>query len=268
MKWFLFQSYTEDENTVRLYAVKTRIIKEGDNLVDAIVESLEELNLQLEDNDVFALTSKIIAYAEKRVVQLKTVNPSDEAKELAQRFSLQPEFAELILHEADKIYGGVEKAVLTLKNGVLTPNAGIDSKNAPVGNVILWPNNPQECAKNIREEIKRRTGKRVAVLIVDSGLMPLRTGTTGLALAVAGFKPVKDCRKEKDIYGKPLVITRHAVADNLASAAHLLMGEAAERTPVVLIKDAPVDFDDGVYGSADMMMPFKDCIFMSAFGQS
>jgi F420-0:gamma-glutamyl ligase len=92
-------------------------------------------------------------------------------------------------------------------------------------------------------------------------------GTTGLALAVAGFKPVKDCRGDKDIYGKPLIITRHAIADNLASAAHLLMGEAAEKTPVVLIKDAPVDFDDNVYGSADMMMPFKKCIFMSAFGQ-
>jgi F420-0:gamma-glutamyl ligase len=90
-------------------------------------------------------------------------------------------------------------------------------------------------------------------------------GTAGLALAVAGFKPVRDCRGEKDIYGKSLVITWHAVADDLASAAHLLMGEATEKTPVVLIKDAPVDFDDCVYGSADMMMPFKECIFMNNF---
>jgi coenzyme F420-0:L-glutamate ligase/coenzyme F420-1:gamma-L-glutamate ligase len=268
MKWFLFQSYTEDENIMKLYAVKTRIIKAGDNLVDAILESLKELKLQLEDGDILALTSKIIAYAEKRVVRLSEVNPSDEAKELAQQFSLQPEFAELILHEADRIYGGVEKAVLTLKNGILTANAGIDNKNAPVGHVVLWSKSPQKWAKNTREEIKRKTGRRVAVLIVDSGLIPLRIGTTGLALAVAGFKPVKDCRKEKDLYGKPLVITRRAVADDLASAAHLLMGEAAEKTPVVLIKDAPVDFDDGVYDSADMTMPFKECMFMNAFGHS
>ena len=251
---------------MRLYAVKTRVIKASDDPVEAILQSLREQNLKLEDNDILTVTSKIIAYAEGRVVKLSDLKPSDRAKELAKQFSLQPEFAELILHEADKIYGGVEKAILTLKNGVLTANAGIDNKNAPLDYVVLWPNNPQKWAKQIREEIKRRTSKKVAVLIIDSGLVPLRMGTSGLALAVAGFKPVRDCRGKKDIYGKPLVITRHAVADDLASAAHLLMGEVAEKTPVVLIKDAPVDFDDCVYGSVDMMMPFKECIFMNAFG--
>jgi len=253
---------------MRLYAVKTRVIKTGDDPVQVILQSLREQKLKLEDNDILAVTSKIIAYTEDRLVKLSDVKPSDKAKKLAQQFSLQPEFAELILREADKIYGGVEKAVLTLKNGILTANAGIDNKNAPIGFAVLWPKNAEKWAMHIREEIKRKTGRKVAVLIVDSGLIPLRIGTVGLALAVAGFKPIKDCRKEKDIYGKPLVITRHAIADSLASAAHLLMGEAAEKTPIVLIKDAPVDFDDGVYGPADMMMPFKECIFMNAFGYS
>jgi len=253
---------------MRLYAVKTRIIKICEDPVEAILNSLQEQNLQLEDNDILAITSKVIAYAENRVVRLSDVKPSEKAKELAHKYSLRPEFAELILREADKIYGGVEKAVLTLKNGILTANAGIDNKNAPVDFAVLWPNNAEEWARRIREEIKHKMGKKVAVLIVDSSLTPLRIGTVGLALAVAGFKPIIDCRDEKDIYGKPLVITRHAVADNLASAAHLLMGEAAEKTPVVLIKDASVDFDDGVYGPADMMMPFKECIFMNTFGYS
>jgi coenzyme F420-0:L-glutamate ligase len=251
---------------MRLHSVKTRIVKIGDNLVEVILGALKEQNLQLEDDDILALSSKIVAYAEGCIVKLSKIKPSEEAKKLAQQFSLQPECAELILREADKIYGGVEKAVLTLKNGILTANAGIDNKNAPIGSVVLWPNNAQKWVKYTREEIKRKTGKRVAVLIVDSGLVPLRIGTTGLALAVAGFKPIKDCRSEKDLYGKPLIITRHAVADDLASAAHLLMGEAAEKTPIVLIRDAPVDFDDGVYGSTDMMMPFKECIFMNTFG--
>lgn len=253
---------------MELYAIKTRLIKTGDDLVDVILESLKRQNLELKDNDVLALTSKIIAYAENRLVKLGDIEPSNKAGEIAQQFSLEPEFAELILREADKIYGGVEKAVLTLKNGVLTANAGIDNKNAPKGYVVLWPSSPQRWAKNIREEIRRRTGKQVAIVIVDSGLAPLRKGTAGLALAVAGFKPVRDRRGEKDIYRKPLVITQHAIADDLASAAHLLMGEAAEKTPVVLIRNAPVDFDDGVYGSAEMMMPFKECIFMNALGYS
>lgn len=252
---------------MRLYAVKTEIVKAGDNIVEATIKSLKRQDLQLEDGDILALTSKIVAYAERRVAKLTDIKPSDMARELAKKFSLQPEFAELIVREADKIYGGVEKAVLTLRNGVLTANAGIDNKNAPFGSVVLWPKDAGEWAKSIREEIMRKTGKSIAVLIVDSGLMPLRIGTTGLALAVAGFKPVIDCRGEKDIFGKPLVITRHAVADDLASAAHFLMGEVAEKTPIVLIRDASVVFDEGVYGSADMIIPSNECIFMNTFGQ-
>jgi coenzyme F420-0:L-glutamate ligase/coenzyme F420-1:gamma-L-glutamate ligase len=250
---------------MKLYPIKTRIVRTGDNLSEVILKSLEKQNLQLENNDVLALTSKIVSQAEGRTAELKNVKPSKQARKLAKRFSLQPEFAELILREAGKIYGGVDKAVLTLKNGILAPNAGIDNKNTPAGIAILWPTSPEKSAESIREKIKSKTGKRIAVLIVDSGLAPLRRGTAGFALAVAGFKPINDRRGDDDLYGKRIVITTHAVADDLASAAHLLMGEAAERTPVVLIREAPVEFDEGVYGSADMMMPFKECVFMNAF---
>ena len=253
---------------MRLYAVKTEIMKTGGNIVETTIKSLKKQDLQLENGDILALTSKIVAYAERRLAKLTDIEPSDKARQLTEKFLLPPEFAELILREADKIYGGVKKAVLTLKNGVLTANAGIDNKNAPVGSVVLWPKHAEEWAKSIREEIMRKTGKRIAVLIVDSGLIPLRRGTTGLALAVAGFKPVIDHRGEKDIFGKPLVITQHAVADDLASAAHLLMGEAAEKTPIVLIRDAPIVFDEGIYGSASMMIPSDECLFMSTFEQN
>jgi F420-0:gamma-glutamyl ligase len=114
-----------------------------------------------------------------------------------------------------------------------------------------------------RNEINRRTGKRLAVIVVDSGLIPLRIGTVGLALAVAGFNPIREWRGKMDLFGRAVLITRHAVADDLASAAHLLMGEAAEKTPVVFIKDAPVDFDDKVHASSEMMMHVKECIFMN-----
>jgi coenzyme F420-0:L-glutamate ligase/coenzyme F420-1:gamma-L-glutamate ligase len=248
---------------LRLIAVKTRVVKAGDDLVELVLDSLKSQGLQLEDNDVLALTSKVVSSSEGRTVKLSDVKPSEKAKRLAKEYSLKPEFAELILREADKVCGGVERAVLTLKNGVMAANAGIDNKNAPSNYAVLWPKDPAASAKEVRERIKRRTGKDVAVMIVDSGLVPLRIGTTGLALAVAGFKPIRDSRGCKDLFGKSIVITRQAVADDLASAAHLLMGEATEKTPLVLIKDAPVDFDDSVYGSADMMMPFKVCIFMN-----
>jgi coenzyme F420-0:L-glutamate ligase len=248
---------------LRLFAIKTRVVRVGDDLVELILESLRTCNLQLEDNDVLAVTSKIVSYSEGRVVRLSEVAPSKKARLLAKEYSVKSEFAELILREAERIYGGVDKAVLTFKNGVMTPNAGIDNKNTPDDFAILWPTDPEEFVREFRDSIKRRVGKDVAVLLVDSGLVPLRKGTNGLALAVAGFRPIRDDIGKKDLFGKPIMITRQAVADDLASAAHLMMGEAVEQTPVVLIKDAPVDFDGGVYGAAEMMMPFEQCIFMS-----
>ena len=248
---------------MRLYPVRMRIVKFDDDMADLVLESLRKQHLEVENNDVLALASKIVAYSQGRVVKLSDIKPSEKARKLAKEYSLEPEFAELILREAGKVYGGVKKAVLTLKDCVVTPNAGIDNKNAPVGWAVLWPENLAEWLGSFRAEINRATGKRVAVIVVDSGLIPLRIGTVGLALAVAGFNPIREWRGRKDLFGKTILITRHAVADDLASAAHLLMGEAAEKIPVVLIKDAPVDFDDEVHASEEMMMPFKECIFMN-----
>lgn len=250
---------------MKLLPIKTDTIKPGDNIVNVIFKSMERQGMQFEDGDILALTSKILAHIEGRIVKLSEIKPCDEAKRLAREFAMAPELAQLIMQEAEKVYGGVEKAVLTLKDGVLTPNAGIDNKNAPENAVALWPKNPKKWAKNIREEIVHRIGKKVAVLIVDSGLRPLRLGTTGLAMAVAGFKPVKDHRGETDIFGKKLTITLHAVADDLASAAHLLMGETSEKIPAVLIREAAVNFNDKVYGPEDMALPPEQCIFMNSF---
>jgi len=248
---------------MELFALRMPIVKIGDNLVELILKCLNAQNLQLQDRDVLAITSKMLSYSEDRITEPSKVKPTRKAVELAKKYSISPEFAELILQEADRIYGGVEKAVLTLKNGIMTPNAGIDNKNTPDEYAALWPINPEKSAETIRSEVKKATGKTVAVLIVDSGLVPLRKGTNGLALAVAGFKPVRDSIGKKDLFGKRIMITRQAIADDLASAAHLLMGEATERTPVVLVREAPLDFDDEVHGAADMMMPFKQCIFMN-----
>ncbi len=253
---------------MQLFAVRTDIVQIGQNLTEFILESLKAQNLRLEEGDVLALTSKILAYSEGCIVKLSDINPSEKAKKLARIFSLKPEFAELILREADEIYGGVEKAVLTLKNGVLTANSGVDNKNAPQNHVVLWPRNAGEQAKRVREGIFDTTGKHIAVIIVDSGLVPLRLGTKGLALTVVGFKPVMDLREQDDIFGKPIAITQHSVADDLASAAHLLMGEGAKKAPIVLIRDAPIVYDDEIHESPDMMISPEKCIIINALRPS
>jgi F420-0:gamma-glutamyl ligase len=114
---------------LRLYAVKIETITVGDNLTETILEAFKKQNLPLEDNDVLALASKIVSFAEGRLAKLSWIKPSEKAGELATRYSLKPEFAELILREAEKVYGGVEKAVLTLKGDVLAADAGIASRS-------------------------------------------------------------------------------------------------------------------------------------------
>lgn len=250
-------------NFLRLYPVKTRTVKVGDKLIELILRSMKIQKLKFEEDDILALTSKIVSYSEGRVVKLRDVKWSEKGRKLAEQYVLEPEFAELIIREADQICGGVEKAVLTLKYGILIANAGIDSKNAPSGHAVLWPADPEKTVGELKEQILEETGKSVAVMIIDSGLIPLRIGTIGLAVAVAGFKPVKDDRGKPDIFGRKILITRQAVADDLACAAHLIMGESTQKTPAVLIRDAPVSFDDQVYGPRAMMMPFKECLFMN-----
>jgi coenzyme F420-0:L-glutamate ligase/coenzyme F420-1:gamma-L-glutamate ligase len=247
---------------MQVLAVKTPLVKRGDDLIGAVLQSIRKRGLELIDNDVLALSSKIVSFAEGRLVKLSDVKPSRRAELLAKKYALTPAFAELILKEADCVVGGVAKAVLTLNDGVFTVNAGIDNKNAPKGFAVLWPKNPHQ-AEYIRKEIVRRTGKRVGVLIVDSTVAPLRMGTRGVAIGVAGFEPVKDYRRTRDLFRKEIVMTLHAIADDLASAAHSVMGESLERTPVAIIRDAPVTYLDKA-DTESMKIAFKECIYMGA----
>jgi coenzyme F420-0:L-glutamate ligase len=251
---------------MQVLAIRTQIFKPGDDLVSIVVKSLRERAIELKNGDILAISSKVVASAEKRVVSLREIQPSEKARELANKYSLEPEFAELVLRESEKIYGGVHRSLLTLKNGILTVNAGVDNKNAPVGYAALWPLNPQSWADEIRKEIERQTGKNVGIVVVDSQVVPLRMGTRGLALAASGFKPVEDCRGKEDLFQKTLVITRHSVADDLASAAHLLMGEADEQTPAVLVRDAPVIFTE-VADEGEMKISPEECVYMRSFYQ-
>jgi len=249
---------------MQLFAIETRIVKPGDDILKLILDAMKVRDIRLDDSDVLALASKAVATANNRIVNLKTIAASDKAKVVAEKFGLMPEFAQLVIDEADEIYGGVEKALLTLRERVLNVNSGIDNKNAPEGHVVLPLENPHGKAKEIRKEIEKRTGKKIGVIIIDSGIYPLRMGTRGFAVGVSGFKPVKDYRESRDLFRKPILITRHALADDLAGAAHFLMGEADERVPAVLIKSAKITLTDEDCPE-DLQIPFRECVFMKAF---
>lgn len=248
-----------------LKGIKTRIVKAGDDIVEVILEGIKHADIELKDYDILAVSSKVVALSEGRIVSLEEVRPSEEALKLAEQCKLPPEFVEIVLKEADEIYGGVNGVVLTLKNGVLQANAGVDRSNAPPGYAILLPENPSESARIIRKRIFEKTGKKVAVLIVDSRAQPLRLGNTGVALGVAGFEPVIDERGKEDIYGWKLKFTRRAIADCIAAAAEVIMGERDERVPVVLVRDAPVVFTDRNVDASEMIIPVEECMYMGVF---
>jgi coenzyme F420-0:L-glutamate ligase len=250
---------------MQVFPIHTQIIKPKDDLINVLLESVQKENLKFEDRDILAIASKALAAADGRFVQLKKILPSKKVRKLAKKYSLAPEFVELILKESDEVYAGVYKAILTLKNHILTVNAGIDQKNAPKGYVALWPLNSQSRANQIRNKIQQHVGKKIGVLIIDSQVAPLRMGTRGIALAASGFKSVNDLRGRKDLYGKKLCITRHAVADDLASIAHLMMGESDENIPAVVIRNAPAVFTKENINVDDMRTSSEECVFMSGF---
>jgi len=251
---------------MQLFGIRTRLIKPGDDLVATVLKAVNEQRLSIEDNDVLAFASKAVATAQRRLRKLSLVKTSKKARRLAREYGLEPSLVEIVLQESEKIYGGVPKALLTLKSNTLTANAGVDRKNTPSGYVALWPRNPHRTAEKMRRKILKKTGRRVGVLIVDSRVTPLRMGTIGLALGVAGFEPVRDCRIERDLYDNPISITRHALADDLASAAHLIMGESNERTPVVLIRNASVKPAEKVDPSS-LAISMEQCLFAKHFAQ-
>src|SRR5207245_1667986 len=145
--------------TVIVYPIRSNLAKPGDSVPELFSNGLTENRVRLKTRDVVAVSSKIVGIAEKRIRSLENVKPGSKAKSLARKYSLTAAFDQAVLDEADMVDGGVEGALLTVKNGDAVANAGIDRKNAPEGAVVLWPRDADLSAKNIRRSIRRKSGK-------------------------------------------------------------------------------------------------------------
>ncbi|MFQ6051655.1 MAG: coenzyme F420-0:L-glutamate ligase [Candidatus Hydrothermarchaeota archaeon] len=250
-------------NEIKILPIRTGLIKIKDDLVDKIMEALSREKIEIEDGDVLVIAETAVSLTQSRIVRLEDVSFSKEAEKLAKEYEMDPRVVEVILNEADEVYGGVKYCLLTKKNGFLIANAGVDHSNAPLGHVILFPDNIQYTANKIREKIENKTGKKIGVIIGDSRTQPLKKGVVGGALAVSGLEPVEDNRGKKDLYGRELKITFRAIADDLTSAAQLLMGESDECIPAVLIKGAKVRLTDNPKN--DMFISPEECLFFNVF---
>jgi coenzyme F420-0:L-glutamate ligase/coenzyme F420-1:gamma-L-glutamate ligase len=222
------------------------LIRHGDNLADIIVSGLQENNLTLEDNDILVIAQKIVSKAEGRAVNLARVIPSTRAVELARETEKDARLVELILQESNEVIRTrLGTIIVEHKLGFVCANAGIDHSNvAGVGNateewVLLLPAEPERSAQAIRHEIETRTRKRIGILIIDSHGRAWRNGTVGIAIGIAGLPGLQDLRGEPDLFGFTLRITQVGVADELAAAASLVMGQASEGIPVVHVRGFP-----------------------------
>ena len=213
-------------------------IEKGDNIAKLIVDSTERQNTPIQEKDVLVITHKIVSKAEGNVVDLDDVSPSERAKELAMKTGKEPDLVEVILRETHEIVRvGPNSLITENKRGIVSANAGVDKSNIEGERTIaLLPKNPDASAQGIRRKIKKLTNHDVAVIISDTHGRPLRMGEINVALGVAGIKPTRDRRGEKDLFGYVLKVKQTAIADELASAAELVIGQASEGIPAAIIR--------------------------------
>lgn len=221
-------------------------IRHGDNLADIVLISLPENNLTLQDGDILVFAQKIVSKSEGRAVNLETIQPSPRAVELAGQTGKDPRVVELILRESRDVLRTRVGAIIVEHNlGFVCANAGIDHSNvAGPGDasgewVLLLPEDPDRSGRALRDEFKSKTGVRIGILIIDSHGRAWRNGTVGAAIGIAGLPGLEDLRGKPDLFGYTLQVTVVGVADELAGAASLMMGQAAEGTPVVHIRGFP-----------------------------
>jgi coenzyme F420-0:L-glutamate ligase/coenzyme F420-1:gamma-L-glutamate ligase len=226
-------------NRVVVIAVENLpLISEGDNLGKLIVEAAKKQGTPVEEGDVVVVTHVAVSKAEGNVVDLDEIVPSETAKDIALKVGKEPAMVEVVLRETKEIVRVGQNSLITeTKQGIVCANAGVDRSNIKgERKVALLPKDPNQSARNIRQEIKNLTGANTAVIISDTHGRPLRMGEINVAIGVAGFKPIRDRRGEKDLFGYVLRIKQTNIADELASAAELVIGQANEGIPVALIR--------------------------------
>lgn len=226
-------------NVVEIIGIEgVPIVKTGNDIAELLCSCAERQGTPVQDGDILVITHVVVSRAEGRVVNLDGVVPSEFAKTIAERYNKDPAQVEVVLRESKRIARmGDGKLITETKHGLVCANSGIDKSNVPgKRNVALLPEDPDRSAKEIQQRIKRLTGCDVAVIISDTHGRPLRQGEINIAIGVAGLNPLRDRRGENDLFGYVLKVKRTAIADELASAAELVIGQVDEGIPVAIIR--------------------------------
>ena len=214
------------------------LIKPGDNLASIILKSILKNQLIINDNDIIVIAQKVVSKAENRYVDLEKIKISDDAINLASKLNRNPGFIQAVINESNKILSTKKNVIIVEhKLGFINVNAGIDLSNVPSKKLaLLLPEDPRKSAKDIQNYLSEKLNKKISIIITDSITRPYRSGVINIALASYNIQSLEDLKGQKDIYGKKLKGTEVAIADQIASAAGLLMGQSDEKQPVIVVK--------------------------------
>ena len=243
------------------------LIKEGDNLAEIIVKASQREGIQLRDGDIVVVSQKIVSKAEGRIVKLKDLEPSPEDEELAREVGKDPRLVRLVREGSKRVFKSPLGVLVTEdERGMICVNAGVDKSNVEGrDSYTLLPLDPDESAERLRREIKKLTGSSVAVIICDTASRPFRRGQVDFAIGLSGINPFKDYRGERDLFDYVLKVKNVAVADELAAAAELVIGQGREGTPVAIIRNVEKLKTSGGYSARDLFISRKEDMFSFMF---
>jgi coenzyme F420-0:L-glutamate ligase/coenzyme F420-1:gamma-L-glutamate ligase len=201
-----------------------------------ILAAISHSQIEIQNDDILVVTHKIVSKAEGRVIDLASIKPSTKAIRMAEEHDKDPRVMELILNESTQILRAKNGIIISeTKHGFVCANAGVDQSNVEGDTAVLLPVAPDESASRLQDAVKKKVGKEIAVVITDTFGRTFRNGQTNVAIGIAGINPIKSYIGTYDMYGRKLRVTEIAVADEIASAAELVMGKA-EGTPVAIVR--------------------------------
>ena len=213
-------------NDIRLY----------NDLSAMILAAISHSQIEIQNDDILVVTHKIVSKAEGRVIDLASIKPSTKAIRMAKEHDKDPRVMELILNESTQILRAKNGIIISeTKHGFVCANAGVDQSNVEGDTAVLLPVAPDESASRLQDAVKKKVDKEIAVVITDTFGRTFRNGQTNVAIGIAGINPIKSYIGTYDMYGRKLRVTEIAVADEIASAAELVMGKA-EGTPVAIVR--------------------------------
>lgn len=231
---------TANHRTDRLELIGIKgipLIKAGDDLSQIISTAIDDAGEELRPNDILVVAQKVVSKAEGRLFRLETISPSTEARKLAGQTGKDPRLVELILRESADVVRVRDGLIITEhKLGFIMANAGVDQSNVESDSALLLPEDSDASARKLLDDLQAVSGGRLAIIVADSMGRAWRNGIVGHAIGVAGIQALVDLRETPDLLGRKLRVTEVALADEIAAAATLIMGQGSEGIPVVVVR--------------------------------